>query len=133
MTISVDTGFILALRKRYSLTLEVWKKVLDKKDELVVSVLVLSELYRLYLKAGKPQEGREVVESLKRTASIKGVDEELSLSAASLSHREGIPLVDSLILCTAKKEKAKRFYSSDRRHFEPISSHLRKQIKIIFV
>ena len=133
MTISIDTGFVISLRKKHSPTLEIWERVLGKKDDLIISVLVLSELYRLYLKAGKPQEGREVVESLKKVAMIKDVDEELSLSAASLSYGEGIPLVDSVILCTAKREKAKRFYTSDKRHFKSVMSHLPKQIKIVFV
>ena len=133
MTISIDTGFVVSLRKKNPITLEVWKRVLGKKDELVVSVLVLSELSRLYLKAGKPQEGREVIESLKEVAVIKDVDEELSLSAASLSYGEGIPLIDSLILCTAKREKAKRFYTSDKRHFKSVMTHLQKQTKIVFV
>ena len=133
MTISIDTGFVVSLRKKNPITLEVWKRVLGKKDELVVSVLVLSELSRLYLKAGKPQEGREVIESLKEVAVIKDVDEELSLSAASLSYGEGISLIDSLILCTAKREKAKRFYTSDKRHFKSVMTHLQKQTKIVFV
>jgi len=133
MTISIDTGFVVSLKKKNPITLEVWERVLGKKDELVVSVLVLSELYRLYLKAGKPQGGREVIESLKEVALIKDVDEELSLSAASLSYGERIPLLDSLILCTARREKAKRFYTSDKRHFKSVASHLQKQIKIVFV
>ena len=133
MTISIDTGFIFSLKKKNPITLEAWERVLGKKDDLIISVLVLSELYRLYLKAGKPQEGKAAIESLKEVATIKGVDEELSLSAASLSYGEGLPLVDSLILCTAKREKAKRFYTSDKKYFKSVMSHLQKQIKIVFV
>ncbi len=133
MTISIDTGFIFSLRKENPIASEVWKRILGKKDNLIISVLILAEISRYYLRIGKPQEGKTVIESLKEVATIKDIDEELSLSAASLSYREEIPLVDSLILCTAKREKAKRFYTSDKKHFESASSHLRKQIKIVFV
>jgi len=133
MTISIDTGFIFSLREENPVALKVWERVLSKKDDLIISVLTSAEISRYYLKIGRPQEGKEVIESLKEVVTIKDVDEELSLSAASLSHSEGIPLMDSLILCTAKREKAKRFYTSDKRHFKSASSHLRKQIKIIFV
>ena len=133
MTISIDTGFIFSLKKKNPITLEAWERILGKKDELIISVLILAEISRYYLKIGRPQEGKAAIESLKEVALVKDVDEELSLSAASLSYGEGIPLVDSLILCTAKREKAKRFYTSDKRHFKSVAKHLPKQIKIVFV
>ena len=133
MTISIDTGFIFSLKKKNPITLEAWERILGKKDELIISVLILAEISRYYLKIGRPQEGKAAIESLKEVALVKDVDEELSLSAASLSYGEGIPLVDSLILCTAKREKAKRFYTSDKRHSKSVMSHLQKQIKIVFV
>ena len=86
MTISIDTGFIFSLREENPVALKVWERVLSKKDDLIISVLTLAEISRYYLKIGRPQEGKEVIESLKEVVTIKDVDEELSLSAASLSH-----------------------------------------------
>ena len=133
MTISVDTGFFFSLKEKNSISLEAWQRIIDKKDKLVISVLVLGELYRLYLKKSLQQEGKEAIESIKEVATVKDVDEEISLLAAVLSCEKKIPLIDSLILSTAKREEAKKFYTSDKKHFGPVISHLRKEIEIIFV
>lgn len=111
MTAGVDTGFFFALEEQHPLALKVWEE-----QEIVTSVIVLYEIEKKLL-AGRLSRWPTIMADLRLAVSAIALGEESARHAARLSHKFGLPGLDSLILATLLEAKVKRIYTTDA-HFE---------------
>jgi predicted nucleic acid-binding protein len=82
-----------------------------KQGDLVISVVVLYEVYRKVKKAKGEETALEAVAALNQTKVVP-VDQTLSLEAADYSLEHGLHFADALIYATARHFSAP-LYTSD--------------------
>jgi predicted nucleic acid-binding protein len=111
MIAGVDTGFFFALEEQHPIALEVWKE-----QEIVTSVIVLYEIEKKLL-GGRLSRWPTIMTDLRLAVSAIDLGEEIARQAARLSHKHGLPGLDSLILATLLEARVKRIYTTDA-HFE---------------
>ena len=63
MVIGADTGFFIELTKDNSEAIKIWDKVLNGKEELIVSVLSLNELSVYFYRTGNIEKKNRLIES----------------------------------------------------------------------
>ncbi|MBW1999538.1 MAG: type II toxin-antitoxin system VapC family toxin [Deltaproteobacteria bacterium] len=115
--IGFDTGFFVELIRGSDEAVQVWKTLVDKEDDGIVSCLTLFELEKLGLK-GAIRRVEILLDSIPEVCRIIWLDPENLSLAAKLSHGLGIPTVDSLILSGFLREEGRIIYTTD--------SHLEK-------
>lgn len=120
MVIGVDTGFFIELKKNNPKAKEIWEKVINGEEELVVSVLSINEILVHFFRNGKSKEGREILTLLKLFPNIKliPVSERIAELSASYRYSLGIPTIDSLILTTFIYERCDKVISTDKHFLE---------------
>ena len=80
---------------------------------LVVPSISLHEVFRSTLKNQSEGAALEAVAMMKQ-GSICNLDEEVALSAARISFQMGLPMVESIMLATARAKNA-RLWTQDER------------------
>ncbi|HWR73608.1 MAG TPA: PIN domain-containing protein [Nitrospirota bacterium] len=111
MTAGVDTGFFFALEEQHPLALKVWEE-----REIVTSVIVLYEIEKKLL-GGRLSRWPTIMADLRLAVSAIPLGEDSARLAARLSHKFGLPGLDSLILATLLDAGVRRVYTTDA-HFE---------------
>ena len=111
MTVGVDTGFFFALEEQHPIALKVWEE-----QEIVTSVIVLYEIEKKLL-GGRLGRWPTIMADLRLVVSAIDLGEDNARHAARISHKYGLPGLDSLILATLLDAKVKRIYTTDT-HFE---------------
>lgn len=111
MIAGVDTGFFFALEEGHPAALEIWKEC-----EIVTSVIVLYELQKKILQ-GHFREWPTILEDLKSSLLAVALNEDIALEAGRISHKYGLPGLDSLILASLLSAKVKQIFTTDA-HFE---------------
>lgn len=129
MRAGLDTSFFVELLKKNEKCLELWRNVIDGNSEAVASAMTLLEIQRLGFKGVIPRQGvGPVMEALKLTCELVFPDHaKFYAQAAQISHGEGMPAVDALILSTFLDQKCDHIYTTDS-HF---LNYKRKGLKII--
>ena len=111
MTAGVDTGFFFALEEQHPIALKVWEE-----QEIVTSAIVLYEIEKKLL-GGRLNRWPTIMADLRLAVSAIDLGEDSARHAAQISHKYGLPGLDSLILATLLDAKVKRIYTTDA-HFE---------------
>ena len=127
--VGVDTGFFVALMKGESKPIAFWSSLVDSDTLPVVSMLTLGELLYISFRIGQPDKGKELVDSIDKSARLISVDQPIVEKAASLKAGRGIPYIDSIILSTFMLTGCRSIHTTDRSHFAKIKN---KGISFIF-
>lgn len=127
MMIGLDTGFFVELLRGQVQSKEVWNSLVEGNEEALVSCLTLFEIERLGLK--NVMEGTAILlEAISAVCGIVWIDgSEVLSSAAGISHGNGIPAMDSIILAGLIEGGVQRIYTTDR-HF---GEYKRKGLRVI--
>ena len=70
----IDTGFFVGLMKGDLKSIEFWASLVERDALPVVSMLTLGELLYISFRLGQPDEGRELVDSIDKSARVMPVD-----------------------------------------------------------
>jgi predicted nucleic acid-binding protein len=126
--VGLDTGYFVGLIQGEKNIISHWQSL--KSGEIIpyVSVLTLGELLYLTIRAGKPEQGRKMIEGIEKTSMVVNVDRQIVERAATLKGGHGIPYVDSIIIASFLENGCKEIHTKDRKHFREIKA---KGIKII--
>ncbi|MBW2336144.1 MAG: PIN domain-containing protein [Deltaproteobacteria bacterium] len=88
----------------------------------VISMLTLGELLYISFRLGQPDKGKELVDSIDKSARVMPVDRPIVEKAASLKAGRGIPYIDSIILSTFMLTGCREIHTTDRNHFSEIKN-----------
>jgi len=127
--VGLDTGFFVGLIKGDSKPIEFWSSLVDSDTLPVISMLTLGELLYISFRLGQPDKGKELVDSIDKSARVMPVDRPIVEKAASLKAGRGIPYVDSIILATFMLAGCREIHTTDRSHFVEIKN---KGISFVF-
>ena len=103
--VGIDTGFFVGLMKGDSKPIEFWASLIDRDMLPAISMLTLGELLYMSFRIGQPEKGKELVDSIDKSARAIPVDRPIVEKAASLKAGRGIPYIDSIILATFMLER----------------------------
>ena len=127
--VGLDTGFFVGLMKSESNPIEFWAALAESDTLPLVSVLTLGELIYIAFRIGQPDKGKELVDSIDKSARVMPVDRPIVEKAASLKAGRGIPYIDSVILATFMLAGCREIHTTDRNHFAEIKN---KGISFVF-
>jgi len=127
--VGIDTGFFVGLMKGDSKPVEFWTSLADSDTLPVISMLTLGELLYISFRIGQPDKGKELVDSIDKSARVMPVDRPIVEKAASLKAGRGIPYIDSIILATFMLSGCREIHTTDRNHFVEIKN---KGISFVF-
>ena len=127
--VGIDTGFFVDLMKGDSKPIEFWASLIDSDTLPVISMLTLGELLYISFRIGQPEQGKELVDSIDKSARVIPVDRPIVEKAASLKAGRGIPFIDSIILATFMLAGCREIHTTDRNHFAEIKN---KGISFVF-
>ena len=127
--IGIDTGFFVGLMKGDPTPIEFWASLIDSDALPVISMLTLGELLYISFRLGRPAKGKELVDSIDKSARVMPVDRPIVEKAASLKAGRGIPYIDSIILATFMLAGCREIHTTDRNHFAKIKN---KGISFVF-
>jgi predicted nucleic acid-binding protein len=120
--VGIDTGFFVGLMQGDSKPIEFWKSLVDSDTLPVISMLTIGELLYLSLRLGQSDRGRELVDSIDKSARVIPVDRPIVEKAASLKAGRGIPYIDSIIISTFMLAGCSEIHTTDQRHFSGIKN-----------
>ena len=127
--VGIDTGFFVGLMKGDSKPIKFWASLVDSDTMPVVSMLTLGELLYISFRLGQPDKGKELVDSIDKSARAMPVDRPIVEKAASFKAGRGIPYVDSIILATFLLAGCREIHTTDRKHFAGVEN---KGISFVF-
>ena len=127
--VGIDTGFFVRLMKGDSKPVEFWTSLANSDTLPVISVLTLGELLYISFRLGQPDKGKELVDSIEKSARVLPVDRPIAEKGASLKAGLGIPYIDSIILATFMIFGCREIHTTDRNHFAEIKN---KGISFVF-
>ena len=120
--VGIDTGFFVGLMKGDTKPIEFWASLVDGDTLPVISMLTLGELLYISFRLGQPDRGKELVDSIDKSARVMPVDRPIVERAASLKAGRGIPYIDSIILSTFMLTGCREIHTTDRNHFSEIKN-----------
>jgi predicted nucleic acid-binding protein len=120
--VGIDTGFFVGLMKGDTKPIEFWASLVDGDTLPVISMLTLGELLYISFRIGQPDKGKELVDSIDKSARVMPVDRPIVEKAASLKAGRGIPYIDSIILSTFMLTGCREIHTTDRNHFSEIKN-----------
>jgi len=118
--VGLDTGFFIGLMRGDAKACDFWASLPEGDRLPVVSLLSLGELLYVSYRIGAPETGRELVDSIDRSARVMPVDRRVVEKAASLKAGRGIPYVDAMILATFLISGCSEIHTTDRGHFADV-------------
>jgi predicted nucleic acid-binding protein len=127
--VGIDTGFFIGLMKGDSKPFDFWTSLADSDTLPIISMLTLGELLYISFRIGQPDKGKELVDSIDKSARVLPVDRPIVEKAASLKAGRGIPYIDSIILATFMLSGCREIHTTDRNHFTEIKN---KGISFVF-
>jgi predicted nucleic acid-binding protein len=127
--VGIDTGFFIGLMKGDPKPIQFWASLVDSDILPVISMLTLGELLYISFRLGQPDRGKELVDSIDKSARVMPVDRPIVEKAASLKAGRGIPYIDSIILSTFMLTGCREIHTTDRNHFAEIKN---KGISFVF-
>jgi predicted nucleic acid-binding protein len=127
--VGLDTGFFVGLMKNESNPIAFWASLVESDMLPVISVLTLGELLYIAFRIGLPDKGKDLVDSIDKSARVIPVDRPIVEKAASLKAGRGIPYIDSIILATFMLAGCREIHTTDRSHFAEIKN---KGISFVF-
>ena len=120
--VGIDTGFFVGLMQGDSKPIEFWGSLVDRDTLPVISMLTIGELLYISFRLGQSASGRELVNSIDKSARVIPVDRPIVEKAASLKAGRGIPYIDSIIISTFMLADCSVVHTTDRRHFSEIKN-----------
>ena len=132
MVIGVDTGFFIELAKQNSTAKELWGKVSNGDEELIVSVISLNEIIVHFYRTGNIEEKDKLINLMKLMPNVELVPVSIKIAEESAKYRHslGIPTIDSLILTTLILHGCKEIISTDP-HFKKAEEQKLVKVKLI--
>lgn len=132
MVIGADTGFFIEYANGNPTVKEIWDKVSNGEEELIVSVLSLNEISVYFFRKGNIKQKDELINLMKLMPSIDliPVSAKIAEESAKYRHSLGIPTVDSLILTTFILQGCKEAVATDG-HFEKADEQNLIKVKLI--
>ena len=89
-----------------------------KKDVIYLSTICIYEIRHVISKRHSKKRADDFLRSLMINYKIVPVDEEIAMLAADIKNRYNMPMADSLIYATAKRENARVL--SGCKHFKKV-------------
>ncbi len=86
-------------------------EVLDDEKSLIVPSITVFEVFKWILREHSEAQAIQAIAVMQR-GKVVDLDSSMSIAAAQLSHALRLPMADSIILATARQNKA-RLYSMD--------------------
>lgn len=120
--VGIDTGFFVGLMRGDSKPIEFWASLVDSDTLPVISMLTLGELLYISFRIGQSDKGKELVDSIDKSARVVPVDRPIVEKAASLKAGRGIPYIDAIILATFMLAGCREIHTTDRSHFAEIKN-----------
>ena len=132
MVIGVDTGFFIELTKDNSEAINIWNKVLNGDESLIVSVISLNELSVYFYRTGNIEKKDRLINLIKLIPNVEliPVTSEIAEESAKYRHSLGIPTVDSMILTTFILQGCKESVATDE-HFKKAEEQNLIKVKLI--
>ena len=129
MIVGFDTGYFVRLLEGNKTAVKVWEDLTEGNIDAVVSPLTFFELKRLGLKGEIDNTSLETLfEAIEGICHIVWLNDiNIPTFAASISHGNGIPTVDSINLASCLTMNAGKIYTTDS-HFE---AYQNKSVSII--
>jgi len=127
--VGLDTGFFVGLMKGDTKPVDFWTSLADSDTLPVISMLTLGELLYISFRIGQPDQGKELVDSIDKSARVLPVDRSIVEKAASLKAGRGIAYIDSIILATFMLSGCREIHTTDRSHLDEIKN---KGISFVF-
>ncbi len=127
--VGLDTGYFLGLIQGESNIINHWETLKAEEAAPYVSVLTIGELLYISMRAGKPEQGRKMIEGIEKVSNIVNVDTQITERAAGLKAGLGIPYVDAIIISSFLENGCREIHTKDRGHFKEVK---RKGLKIVF-
>jgi predicted nucleic acid-binding protein len=127
--VGIDTGFFIGLMKGDPKPIQFWVSLVDSDTLPVISMLTLGELLYISFRIGQPDRGKELVDSIDKSARVMPVDRPIVEKAASLKAGRGIPYIDSIIIATFMLTGCREIHTTDRNHFAEIKN---KDLSFVF-
>lgn len=84
---------------------EFFAPAIEKTGELIVPTIVVFEVFKRVLQQRSARAALETVAVLRQGRFVDLTDS-LAIVAATVSHREKLPMADSIIIATARSENA---------------------------
>lgn len=107
MTVLIDSWAWIEYFKGSDRGVEVKKVLEDTDEEVIVSAVNISEVYRWVLSGYDEKTAMEMNEVIKKRSMIIDLNEDLAVEAARLKHKKKWGLGDSIVYATAQKQKAR--------------------------
>lgn len=132
MVTGADTGFFIELANQNSTAQDIWEKVSNGDEELVVSVISLNEIAVYFYRKGNIEDKDKLINLIKLMPNVEliPVSVRISEESAKYKHSLGIPTIDSLILTTFMLYGCKEVISTDK-HFKKAEEQKLIKVKLI--
>jgi len=132
MVTGADTGFFVELAKGNSTVKDIWNKVCNGDDDLVISVISLNEIVVYFYRKGNIEEKDNLINLLKSMPNIELVPVSAKIAEESAKYKRslGIPTTDSLILTTFILQGCKEIISTDK-HFKKAEEQNLIKVKLL--
>jgi len=125
-----DTWFMIKLSEKDTKALEIKRSIIDGKDRLIVPSIVITELFKKFMKKGKRESDMDnFLRNLTASEKVKIIflDEAVAREAAKVSITFNVPIVDSIIAATCKLSDCDKLLTDDS-DFKIL--HKRKYLKV---
>ena len=106
MILIVDSWAWLSLTEETDIAELSFQYIKDKKNKIYTTHLNIYEIFYRVKEKSNDEEAREFVESVKKSADIIEIDEEISLLAGDLHLTDKLSVVDAFVYATAIKHGA---------------------------
>jgi len=115
MVIGADTGFFIEYANENATAKEIWDKVSNGEEKLIVSVVSLNEISVYFFRKGAIKEKDELINLVKLMPNVElvPVTAKIAEESAKYKHSLGIPTVDCLILTTFILKGCKEIITTD--------------------
>jgi len=87
MVKGVDTGFFIELAKENHTAKEIWDKVCNGEENLIVSVITLNEISVHFFRIGKPEEKDNLINLIKLMPNVELVEVSSRIAENSAKYR----------------------------------------------
>ena len=124
-----DTGFFIKILHNNSTAIQTWKEVINNEVAGFVCCLSIFEIERLSLKGSIDRKTSEsIINDINEWCTVLWLENTHVISqSAKISHGNGIPAIDSIIIASLLHAGVKTIYTTDT-HF---TMYKKKGIKII--
>lgn len=115
MKIATDTGFFIRFFEGHARARELWQEFSTNQHEMVVSTIVLNEVFTNCLRRGIGDQAQSWLETMQALTNVNIIPVSIEIATDSARYRTGMQLstVDSIILTNALLSHCNLLITSD--------------------